>query len=136
MSRFRWSKDWTGAVSVHRMLGSVAIAGDDFNFHIFALLVFYFELAAVGSHHLHFQLAVGAVQFAVGGMVGEGVLLANVFANFLEDLGKLGLETREESAASGHGREILQLIIGLQVVEIGRHTSELQSPCNLVCRLL
>jgi hypothetical protein len=29
-------------ISVHRMLGGIAVARDDLNLHIFALLVFYF----------------------------------------------------------------------------------------------
>src|SRR5688500_19462779 len=37
------------------------------------------------------------------------------------------------------GREFLKQLAkasGGQIVKIGEHTSELQSPCNLVCRLL
>src|SRR6266852_1471746 len=107
-------------MSVHRVLGGVTVAGDDFNLHIFALLIFHLQRAAVRADHLHFQFSVGAVELVVGGVVGERVLLANVFANILEDLVKLGLETREEGAASSHGGKILQLVVGLQVVD-ARH---------------
>src|SRR5258708_6097885 len=109
-----------GVGSVHRVLGGVTVAGDDFNLYILALLIFHLQRAAIRADHLHFQLAVGAVELVVGGMVGERVLLANVLANILEDFIKLGLKTREEGAASGHRSKILQLVVGLQVVD-ARH---------------
>src|SRR5580704_10569266 len=99
------------------MLGGVTVAGDDFDFLIFALLVFHFQGAAIGGYYLHFQLAISAIQLAVGGMVGQRVLLANILTDLLEDLAKLRLETREVGAASGHGGESLQFVVGLQVVD-------------------
>src|SRR5256885_8641907 len=75
-------------------------------------------------------------------------------------LGRLGFELVELEYASGHGRAVLRLYIdregGVALQDCERvsrevaalldiedpiprseeHTSELQSPCNLVCRLL
>src|SRR5205814_592905 len=98
---------------VDGVLGGVAVAGDHFNFDVFTLLIFHLQRAAIGTNHLHFQLAVGAIQLVVAGMIRERILLANIFAYFLKNLVELGLETREEGAASGHRRESLQLVVGL-----------------------
>ena len=62
------TETWENAqtLSVHRVLGGVAVAGDHLDFLFFAFLVFHLERSAVGGHDLHFQLAVGAVELVVG----------------------------------------------------------------------
>ena len=63
------------------MFSGVAVAGDDVDLLLFALLVFHFQRAAVGGYDLHLQLAVGSVELGVGGMIGQRILMADVVAN-------------------------------------------------------
>src|ERR1700683_4042504 len=113
-------------LSVHRMLGRIPVAGDDFQFLFFTLLVFCFERAAIGRHDLHFQLAVGAVELAVGGMIGQRVLIANVAADILKVLAILRLKPWKVSAAAGHGGEGAHFVVGLQIIHfagVNAHTA-------------
>src|SRR2546426_3230483 len=53
----------------------------------------------------------------------------------------LDLERRERAVGRGHGRiggrdRVEQRLCELQRKRSEEHTSELQSPCNIVCRLL
>src|SRR5256885_10641508 len=50
-------------------------------------------------------------------------------------LGRLGFELVELEYAPAHARALLRLYIDREA-RSEEHTSELQSPCNLVCRLL
>src|ERR1039457_2796749 len=87
------------------MPGGISVAGDYFDFLLFTLLIFHLQLAAIGRHDLHFQLAVSAIQLVVAGPVGERILIADVVANILEVLAILCLKTRKVGAPSGYGGE-------------------------------
>ncbi len=67
--------------SINRMLGRIAVAGHDIDFLFFAFLVFHFQRTAIGRHDLDLQLAVGAIQLCVGGMIRERILVADVVGN-------------------------------------------------------
>src|SRR5580658_2774879 len=99
------------------MFGGVSVTGDDFDLLFFALLVLHFEGTAIGGHDLYFQLAVGAVKFAVGGMIGQRRLIADVAADILKVLGILCGRTRKVGAAAGHGGEGAHFVVGLQVID-------------------
>src|ERR1700675_4447301 len=91
------------ASSIHRVPRGVSVAGDDFNFLVFAFLVFHFQLAAIGCYDLHFQLTVGAVQLVVGRPISDRILIADISGDIVEQLRHFALETRKVTAASGHG---------------------------------
>src|SRR5580700_4056774 len=98
------------------MLGGVSVPGDDVNLLVLALLVFHLERTTVGGYDLHLQLAVGAVEFAVGGMIGQRILIADVVGNILKVLAILSLKSRKVSAAAGDGCEGAHFVVGLQVI--------------------
>src|SRR5207245_7799936 len=51
-------------------------------------------------------------------MVGNAVLVTNVASNVAETLGKFPLKPGLVKASTGHAREGIQLIIGLQIIHI------------------
>ncbi len=59
------------------MLGGVAVARDDLVLDVVVLLVFDHERLVVGPNQFDFQLAVSAVLLGVGGLISDGVLIAN-----------------------------------------------------------
>src|SRR5580704_408807 len=98
------------------MLGCVSVARHNFYLLLFALLVFYLERTAVGGHDLYFQLAVGAIELAVGGMIGQRILIANVGTNVLKVLAILRRKSGKIGAAPGHRGEGAHFIVSLNVI--------------------
>jgi hypothetical protein len=100
------------------MLRRVPIAGDYVDLHVFTLLVFDLQRSAIGGDDLHFQFAVGSVKFRVAGAIGQRVLVADVVADIVKDLGKFRLEARLVHSPAGNGSEGFHLVIGLQVINL------------------
>src|SRR5450759_1211875 len=103
---------------LHRVLRRVPLARVDNVLKVLTLLIMNLQWTAVGRLKFHFQLAVGAVLFGVGGMVRDAVLVADVGPDLVEYLRQFALKTREVGAASGKAGEGPHLVIGLQVVHI------------------
>ena len=74
------------------MLGGVAVARDDLILDVLVLLVLDLQRLVVRPHQLHFQLAIGAVLLGVGGLVGDGVLIADGLRDLAEDFRQLALK--------------------------------------------
>src|SRR2546425_5724068 len=79
---------------VYRVFGGVTFASVHLKLHVFALLVFDLQGPAVWGDHVHFELAVGTVQFGICGVVDEGVLVANAFADVSESVHHIAGESR------------------------------------------
>src|SRR5262252_889008 len=88
-------------LSIHRVLRRIPLARNHFDLHVLPLLIFYLELASIGSNDLHFQLAVGAVQFRVGRAIRYRISAADVFPNIAENFSKLRLESGEVRSPTG-----------------------------------
>ena len=53
-----------------------------------------YERLVVRTNQFDLELAVGAVHLGIGGLVGDGVLVANRLRDFLEDSGQVALKAR------------------------------------------
>src|ERR1700752_1932775 len=100
---------------VHSVLGGISVAGYYLDFLFFALLVFYFHRAAIRGYDLHFQLAVGAVELAVGRVIRKRVLVANVVGDVTEKFGQFAFEAGKVSAAAGHGGKSAHFVVALKI---------------------
>src|SRR5258708_32272182 len=65
-----------------------------------------------------FQLAIGAIEPGVRGMVTNAVLVADVRRDIAEDPRQLTFEAGKVGAPPGEGCECLHLVIRLQVVHV------------------
>ena len=96
----------------------VAVAGYDGVLEGFVFFVLHLEGVAFVVDEGDFDLTVGAVVAVVGGAVGEDVLVADGVVDGGEDVGEFALEEGAEAQAAGHGGEGLELVLGLEVVEV------------------
>ncbi len=77
------------------MLGRVPLARVNDGLHFFALLVAHFERPALRRLHFDLQLAIRAIQFRIGGVIADGVLVANVGGYLLKNSRQLAFKARE-----------------------------------------
>src|SRR5580698_11626231 len=101
------------------MLGGVAFARIDLILHVLALLIVDLQRAAVWRHHLDLQFAVGAIKFAIGRVIGNSVLVADVARDVAENLRVFRLKTRLIETSPRHFGEGLHFIVGLQIIHLG-----------------
>src|SRR5271165_5940417 len=101
---------------LHLVLGGVAIARDDLVLDVLVLLVLDFQRLVIGADQLHLQLAIAAVLLGVGGLIGDGVLVANRAANLTEDFRKLARKSGDVTLPARHLGEVMHLVIGLGVI--------------------
>src|SRR5205814_6664816 len=97
--------------------GDVAFAGVNDVFLFFAFLILDGERRAVRSDQIDFYFAKFAVAIAVGGAIGEAVLVAQECSNFLENPWNFPGESREPGIAASFLRKRLHLILVLQEVD-------------------
>jgi len=102
---------------LHRVLRRVAFARVHDVFHFLALLVANLQRTAVRRLQFDFQLAIGSVEFGVGGVVSDGVLVADVGGDVVKKLRQLALEARGVLPPTGQLSESFELILILQPSE-------------------
>ena len=106
------------SVLLHRVLSGVPFSRVNDDLQLLALLVANFQRTTVRRLEFDFQLAIRAVQFGVGGVVTDVVLVADVGRDVVEKLGQFALEAREVRASAGQVSEGVELIIGLQPIDL------------------
>src|SRR5256885_15626591 len=92
--------------------------------HIFLFIFFFFNDTATTEIYtlsLHDALPISQLLVVGDGLLAPGIRVARVVAQPVEELGEVHVEIGQEGIHAHRSEE---------------HTSELQSPCNLVCRLL
>ena len=113
-----FAQDDSSITLLDLLFGVVAVAGDDRIFEGLVFFVLHLQGFAFTVDERYFDLAVAAVVAVVGGAVGEDVLVADGVINLREDVGQLALEDGAKAHAAGHGGEGLELVLGLEIVEL------------------
>jgi hypothetical protein len=85
---------------LHLLLRLVTVARDDLIFNVFVFLVPQLQWVPGLIDELNLDLAEGAVKSSVGGMVRDGVLVADGLGDVSENLPQLAIEDRLIPAAS------------------------------------
>src|SRR6267143_773507 len=95
----------------HRVLGGVPFARDDVVLHIFTLFIAHFERRAIGTYKLKFELAESSIQFGVGRVISNRVLVSNRVTYIAKNVRQFSLESRKVGASTGQLCEGVHFIV-------------------------